>query len=89
MKLYRVFWIRTRVKLLAVVLRPREVGVVHHRINHGKHREESIDTNVASGSKMVEFDYVTGVVPNWAVTFLADDFGDDHARLLSNTFLQV
>ncbi len=62
---------------------------MHHSICDWKHREYGIDAYIAFHPKVVNFYYVTHLVADGAVTFLAYHFGNDFPWFLTNTFLFI
>ena len=84
-----ILGVRTGMQLLAVVLSPWEVRIVHHGIHNREHCEQSVNADVPSCSEVIELDGVTNLVSDGTVSLLADNTGYDLPRFFSDTFLLV
>ena len=76
-------------QLLAVVLSPWEVRIVHHGIHNREHCEQGVNADVPSCSEVIELDGVTNLVSDGTVSLLADNARHDLPRFFSDTFLLV
>lgn len=76
-------------KFLAVVLRPRKVGIVHHCIDNWEHSEERIDADITPNAIMVKLNDIADLVTKWAYALLTYDTCSYLTRFLSDTLLFV